>query len=300
MQRGWIAALLVLITGTLQGQVLDNSEGKTFGEDPFFNQQFIQQNKIKTIVGNMSTKELKDRIREGRLEYQYHFDADGKLSDQMMAIHRRDGRVDSTVVSYEYNAANHLTRKRLNDSHGFYSYSYELNDAGQCTKETYFREENIGPSRFEFKLGKQYVISSESYSYGAPSDTMKRKKVYNNYGKAYMREDTYFNTLGYKLMEEVKYIVNGRRSRVFFEYDEKGYVSKRIDQPSLRDTTKTISTFTYDEVGNLLEENIYRNDKHLTIKQYLYDDRMLMKATLTKDVETEVITIVQYEYTFYE
>ncbi len=298
--RSWILVILVFFSVNTSAQILDNSEAKTFGDDPFFNSEFIIQNRIKSIHGILSGKKSLDRIRQGKLEYQYDFDNAGQLTLQLMAMRKQSDRIDSSLICYEYSNSGALTTKRRNDAYGFYSYSYDLNEADQVVKETYYRDENTGVSRFDFQLGKQYVISSESFSYAQPNDTIKRQKVYNNYGKAYMENSTYYNGLGYKLREESRFIVNGRRSRTLYSYDERGRINKKVEYPNIADTATVSHTYSYDEVGNLLEENTYHSGVHKTVRQFLYDENMLMTAMLAKDVSSSYITIIQYTYTFYE
>jgi YD repeat-containing protein len=302
MQRvgEWIVAVLIILSGTAQAQLLDNSEAKTFGEDPFFNRDFIERNKIHSIHGMMSGKKTMDRIREGKVEYHYDFDSSGKLSMQLMAMRRKTGRIDSSIVNYEYSPKGTVTVKRRNDAYGFYSYAYELNDEEQVIKETYCRDENAGPSRFAFEQGKRFIISSESFSYDQPSDTVSVQKVYNNYGKAYMVNSTFHNFLGYKLRDESRFIVNNKRSQVQYQYDIRGRINKKIEYNTVGDTTNVTHAYSYDDVGNLLEENTYHSGIHKSIRQFIYDGNMLMTAMLTKDVETDFISIIQYSYSFFE
>ena len=58
--------------------------------------------------------------------------------------------------------------------------------------------------------------------------------------------------------------------------------------------------FIYDEIGNLMEIKTYENDEYKTSTQFLYDKNMLITAQLTKVIATEFLTIIQYEYSFYE
>lgn len=296
----WSTLLAVSSTHIAHAQILDNNEGNTFGEDPFFNADFIARNKIKQIHGELSTKKERDRIRKGKMEYDYHFEEDGKMEFQLNSMLRTEARTDSSFIHYYYREDGTIETKRLNDTYGFYSYDYETDAEGQVVKETYFRDENVGTSRFNFQLGKQYIISSEAFAYENIGDSIIVKQVFNNYGKAYMEHRKYYNKLGYKTMEESRYIIGNRRSRTTFEYDEKGRISKKIEQHDLRNDKQTITTYLYDDVGNLLEENIYQNDTHVTHREFLYDERMFLSAIISKDVATNIISIVKYTYTFYE
>ena len=281
------------------GQMLDNRECKVFTEDPFFNTQFIAQNKVKSMHGTLSTKKEMDLIRKGYLEYQYTFDRRGRLSSQFSAFGKPSNRIDTIVLSYDYSIDNLVTRRRKNDVHGFFSYDYEYEGANR-SKETYYRDENVGPSKNQFELGRRFIITSESFTYEKFSDKQEKRKFYNNYGRVYKEEITYYNDLGYKVEIESRFIITNKRSNIKFEYDEKGRVSKRTEKYDITKPSNYVSTYAYDEVGNLIEENKYRDGKHVSIEQFLYDGRMLISASVSKDIPTNLITIIKYDYTFYE
>ena len=57
----------------LTAQMLDNSRGEAFTDQPFFNADFIRNNKIQKITGHYSTKASMDYIRENDLIYVYEF-----------------------------------------------------------------------------------------------------------------------------------------------------------------------------------------------------------------------------------
>jgi len=73
--------LLIITTGMCiaVGQMLDNTEGKTFGETPYFNEAFVKRNKIKTLKGYFSTKATMDYIRKSKDVYYYEFNEAGQL-----------------------------------------------------------------------------------------------------------------------------------------------------------------------------------------------------------------------------
>ena len=124
--------------------------------------------------------------------------------------------------------------------------------------------------------------------------------MYNNYGKAYQEEVSYYNDLGFLTEIITRLIVNRKQSRVSFEYDERGLVSKKTDYSNLGGKNELSYTYEYDNLGNLLEINTYRNGEHKEKTEILYDGRMLMEAKLTMDMSTHVISIIKYEYGFYE
>src|SRR5690606_41249173 len=71
-----ICLLLCLNAGA---QVLDNSKGNAFTDKPFFNKNFIRNNKIKTISGRFNYKKSGQAIYTTDFFYVYSFDEEGNL-----------------------------------------------------------------------------------------------------------------------------------------------------------------------------------------------------------------------------
>ena len=194
-----------------------------------------------------------------------------------------------------------LLIKRRNDSYGFYSYNYEYDSTGQTTSEKYCRDENTGPSKHHFELGKQYIIVSESFKNEWLSDLELKKTYYNNYGRPYQEKYTRWNEMGYLVEEETVLLMNSKRNKTKYEYDEKGQVVAKIHSSNITGNSELRYEYLYDEVGNLMESNEYRNGKHITKRTVIYEEKtMLMKAIIVKDVATEYMSIVRYYYEFYD
>jgi antitoxin component YwqK of YwqJK toxin-antitoxin module len=96
-------------------------------------------------------------------------------------------------------------------------------------------------------------------------------------------------------------IMSNKRARTTFKYNERGDVVEKFDMRDLTAPNKTQWwVFKYDKLGNLLEEDIYRNDKHVYHREVLYDEKtMLLKVLITKDMEANYITILKYNYQYY-
>ncbi len=298
--RSVLLLLLVITSVPLWGQMIDNRQCNAFSDDPFFNTDFIRRNKIKYMHGKLSGKAEMRPIRKKGLVQHYAFDEAGKLQMQYTSFFRAGKQKDTTSVYYHYDSLDHMITKRRNDVHGFFSYNYQWDSLGNMTQEKYCRDVNAGPSKDEFKLGKQFEIVSETFSYEKVNERQFKKRFYNSYGKAYKEEISHYNEMGYLTEQVTKLIISSRGSKVTYEYNEKGLVSKKTDYSNLTFDNEISYEYSYDDLGNLIEENIYRNGKHITLRQFLYDGNMLIKAQLTKDIETNFITIIEYECGFYE
>src|SRR5690554_2609325 len=107
-------------------QLLDNSSGKAFTDQPYFNEKIIKKNKIKTISGGFIHYKLGDILRETDYFRQYTFNENGQLIKQLESRQVAKGQ-DTLVSIYEYDEKGNLTAlrqsTRLNSSHVRISYA---------------------------------------------------------------------------------------------------------------------------------------------------------------------------------
>ncbi len=281
-------------------QILEHPEARYFGNDPFFNEDFIRRNEIRTIETNISTKRQMDRVRKSGTEEFYRFDQEGQLITQYESYVHHDSIRDTVFIHYEYTDEGRLARVLRNDLHGFYAYEYAYDSLGRLSKERYLRIENKGPSRYQFEPGREFVIDEESYKYRQPRDTMLVQDFYNSEGRIYRRKIHYRDTLGYLKRVTSRYMITHKQGITRYSYNAQGRVTERMEDPDISDTTKKHYTFAYDSIGNLLEWDIYRNDHKKAHHEYLYrDSTMLLDAEIKKDEETLLITITRFEYGFF-
>lgn len=280
-------------------QILD-AHKTLFGEESFFNNQFIKSNKIKIISGSWSSKKVKDIIRKKDLDFYYEFNEDGTLKQQYSTFVTQKIKEDTSVIAFEYDADNKILVKRKTDSQGFFSYRYTYNDHNNIIKETYYREESNTPTKNQFDLKKAYIITSDSFAYHKANEFQTKKITYNNYRKSYKEEFFYYDSLGYLVEIYSKFIIGNNKSKTTFKYNEKGRLAEKQDTPNLNNNYTKKEVFFYDEIGNLIEIKTYEADIHKTSTQFMYDGKMLLTAQLTKDVASEFITILQFEYVFFE
>jgi hypothetical protein len=280
-------------------QMIDNSQSNAFTDEPFFNTDFIKRNKIKSFTGKVSKKRDLQPIVDQGIEYYYEFDSEGRTT-MILSTFNSFNHKDSLIKTFEYDEKGRITAKRTNDSYGFYSYNYKYDSLGRIIEESYCRDENCGPSRFQFKLGQQFSISTEKYSYIEKSKQESIREYKNYAGNVYQEKIFMKNYLGFLTEEITRITLNGRETKIVYEYDEKGRMSKKTDISEFMGKTEITNAFQYDDFGNLTEEQIYRNEKLTTMRSMIYDKMSgLLTALVAKDMTSEVITIVKYGYEFY-
>ena len=293
-----ILVFFTLIPFIFNAQLLDNSECTVFSDAPFFNKQFIQQNKIKQITGVISTKKSLQVIEQRNLVNTYLFDKEGRLSKQYRSFNGANSK-DTTFITYHYNNSNNIQVQRTSDSYGFFSNNYEFNQEGDVISKAYCRDENLSSNKNKFKLGKQHVIVKETFSYEKTDSTLS-KHTFNSHGKKYQTITSYFNEYGLKHKEEKKLLINKKKSVTIYKFDDKGNVSEKIFFPDFNKTYHTTVKYKYDKLGNIEYIDEYKNETHITHKEILYNkSTMLMKALLIQDIETNYIKIIKYSYQYW-
>jgi len=293
--------LILLMSTVCFGQQIDNRACGAFSDKPFFNVMFMKNNGVKSMNGTISFKKELDIIRKQNLVEVFEFDSAGRQTSSINTFKSVTGIVDTSVVYFEYlDDTDLLTLKRKSDTYGFFSDNYVYDTLGRVIEKTYCRDDNAGKDKFNFELKKQYVIVSEEYKYQQPSDLIVKRLHYNNYKRSFKEEYIKKDFNGYLKEISTKTVIGNRRSKTLFEYDFKGQVSKKIEQLNLDKSNKTTNEYIYDEQGNLIEHNFYKNGVHKTHRKILYNGKtMLMESQLTKNMASKTITITKYTYEFY-
>lgn len=294
-----IIFLVCLFQHSAYTQLLNNSMGEAFTDEPFFNIENIRANKIKQIKGHYSSKKINDQIRPSDLIYVYEFDRSGRLTQKYETV-QVSGGIDTVVTQYEYDATGFLKIKRRTDKTGFYAYVYEYDDSGRVIREEFRRNMNKSQSKVDFLLDKEFLITYETSSYeNYPSQ--EKRTYFNSYNKPFQEKFSYFNEDGYLIEEHEKLKVTSGQKRTIYTYNNKGLLSGLEIVSSIMGTSKVNYIFTYDEHSNLISKEIHRNDEFTTEIQVIYNEKTgLISAILTKQVSTNFITILRMDdYEFY-
>jgi len=286
------------VCGVSNAQIIDNSGCSAFTDLPFFDSLFIRKNKIVSIEGHVSTKADLKVIKKDNRMIKYEFDSLGRLTRQFGSFNT-SGIKDTTFHSYFYDEDENLVLKRTSDSHGFYSYRYTHNAQGDVLSKTYCREENSGPNRYSFELGKEFTIVKETYSY-SKNDSVVTKDVFNNHNRKYQVVKEFYNEFGLLSKVESKYLISKKVSRVDYKYGDLGLViskitTKDVRKPELKDEIR----YKYDEMGNLTYIDVFKKGVHETHQEILYDlSTYSLKALLVQNVADNFITIIKFSTSY--
>ena len=281
------------------GQILGVNQ-PLFSDLPFFNTEFIKANSIKTISGTISSKKVKDIIRTKGLKSYYSFNENGMLKTQYSSI-LSNGKKDTSATFYDYNSEGQIKLKRKSDGDGFYSYSYQYDNKKNINTQTYYRDENKLKSKNKFELKKKYTIKTDSFSHETFGKEQTKKTFYNSYGIKFKIQTNTYDNLGYLTEEYSKFIIGNNKKKLSYEYDEYGRLFKKHIFTNISKEKKLTETYSYDEIGNVLEIQYSKNDVHTSTKQFLYSSKtMLLSAIIIQDITTSFLTIIKYDYTFFD
>lgn len=287
--------LFLFISFSGVAQVLDNSAGQAFTDQPFFNQNFIQSNKIKSIKGKFTYLKHGDKMRETDYFYVYSFNEKGQLVSTF-ETRKDDGTIDTTWNYYSYNDLGKLASytKATETSKAITRFEYDTN--GFLVGEINERQEKDSASGFwkpSLQMNKE-TMKVEDYG-------LQRKRiVYNNYDLPYMEEFSYFNEDGYLLekVERLKMTSNMRTHK--YAYNDKGFLESLATFKKNKDQAAEELQFVYDEYGNLEEKKLFRNGEFITDTEIIYNSKSkLMSSVIIRDVKTNFMMILRfkdYEY----
>ena len=278
-------------------QILDNTQGQTFGEKPYFNEHFVSRNKIKCIKGYYSTKASLDVIRKSKDFYQYEFDENGRLIKEL-----RTQFGDTLVSMYAYDSIGRLKILRKSDNYGFHSYHFSYDERNRITKKEYLRDVSKNGDKYKFDLDRSFIVSEEKFEYQALEGSNYKKRYLNNAGKIYKEELFFFNEFDLLVRQEGRLIMGSGITNVIYTYDEMGRVVEKKMENRMTTSSSSLWKYEYDEHDNLLAEHYYKNDNYLKETQVVYKpETLLLEAFINRETENDFVTILQFKaYEFYD
>ncbi|PHR45101.1 MAG: hypothetical protein COA32_13965 [Fluviicola sp.] len=282
------------------GQLLDNSQGNALSDRPFFNEDLIRENKIKSISGDFTVKKVGDILRDTELGRTYFFNRKGQLVKSLETTQASIG-LDTLVSYFEYNEAGDITAIRTKDHYGFYATIYKYDSLGRVIREEFRRNLNKNNSSFDLEIGKEFVVTYETSSY-QEFDGQQKRTVYNSYGTPYKDVFTYYDEDGL-ITQKVERLqrTSGTKS-TNYSYNEKGLLDTIKVVSSQSGIKKREYVFSYDEWNNLIKKEYYKNGEYITEERVLYDEEtMMINYIMTQEVSTGYIMVLELsKYEFYD
>jgi hypothetical protein len=276
-----ILSFLIIILGsffTANTQIIDNSEGQAFGQNPFFNSDFVSKNKIKKLKGFFSVTSPTTPVIQTGLYCVYEFDEQGRLS-HTIETYQGTNSTDSLENFYFYNEKNQLIQHRKKEYNGYTAIVNELDEKGRIIKQIYKRD--ILNSKNE--LVESFLINEETMKYKL-IDSTEICTIYNNYNLPYLEKTIKYNSNGYLVENSERSITTNGFYKVTYSYNERGWLESKKKFVNSSSEPVEEWRYQYDTFGNIKnifsysfgelveEKEIYYNDKTLILSNILFID----------------------------
>lgn len=277
--------------GSSQGQILNPPEGQEFKFHQKFNPEFIKLNKIERIRCDIDSKKDGDRIRNTFKSNVYDFYPDGRLKMTSQINHKLK---DTLINHYKY-AGGRLECEVKNDAAGMFSYCYVYNSDGKPTQVKYGRSKRHRSLTASTNPELVSEITSETYEHKAYENQI-HSTLYNNSSRPYQKEIRYYDPHGYLEKYLKTFVMSSAVYEEEYRYNERGW----LDSLVVTDNGKVVrKTFEYDDVGNLLIEDIYSKSELVKHREFVYNaENMFLRAELTREEQLSQIIITEFTYTF--
>ncbi len=289
-----IILLFLIVTFGAEAQVLLIQPGTDDPGKLCFNPQFIARNRIASMVGEQSVKRDNRPMLARSEKHVYRFDELGRTIYANHSFGQPGTGRDTASTLFTFDEKGDLVRRLRNDLSGYFGYDVVRDERGRPVRETFTRIENLSTDRYELEPGTITEISDEHFQYETVNDTVLKRIYINSLGLPYREQLHTSDRLGYLRSIEDRYLVNNRRSRISFAYDEKGRLAERIEQPDLARPRVIRRTWKYDPAGNVTDGALFHDERQINRDEYLYDESGMLKARLTLDIETNNIDVLKF------
>lgn len=282
----------LLVTAQSYAQMLDNRGGLAFTDEPFFNEDFIRENKVKRFEGYFVYKKSGQLMQETDYKYVFEFDRQGHLISSYET--KPAGKdIDTIWNLYAYNEAGLLTVHRKTEEDGFNSHHYTYDEQGrQITMENTrdYRDSSSNGIARSLAFNKE---RKEYFDYGGQL----KCTHYNSENLPYLDEFWTYNELGYLVerMERIK--MTSTVYTYMYEYNEKGKLAAIRKKSNLQETYIEELVFSYDELDNVKEKHLYRDGEFTTDYQFIYNSQSkLLSSVIIRQVSTGFMTIIRFKH----
>ncbi len=272
-------------------QLINPPSGKEFQLEQKFNPTFIAANKIKEIRCSKESKKDGEKIRSTQKIVVYQFEPSGQLS----LISEIDFRLSDTAVTVYTYAGNRLQCEVKNDAAGMYSYCYTYGADGLPQSRNYGRTER-SKNLMGIGLPSQITnVAAETYTHVRYEGQL-HTTLHNSSGRPYIKEIRYYDENNYLSKYTQSYIMSSDRMDESYKYNLHGWLSER----NTGSTQDDRNTYTYDQFGNMLEEEYFKSNTRVYRKEYVYEGKnMLLRAELQRDEAAQTILITNYGYKYW-
>ena len=291
--------LFILFGINGDAQLLNNKESDIFKWGPLFNHDFVRKNKIKSINCKVLTKKINDIIRKPQRGQSFYFTPEGHLKTAVSQYQIGTYNMDTTAVMYNYDDEGQVIIQRTHNDNFFYLRYFERDPNGRIIKTIHLQDHNEKIWYTDLS-NKESLFNTETLVHTKLNNREWLTKVYNNEGKVYKEIKTSFDAWDHKNAEVEVFTFNNQQTKTTYEYNMRRQLIKKNVVTNIKSKKNQTFIFEFNGDGNIVKEDYYEEGKHTFIKEYLYNDKNLLKASIQKDIHNEFMTIIKYHYGYYQ
>ena len=292
-------SFIIGLTFHANGQLINNTLGKVFEEQPFFNQKEIKLKKVKEIHCTYFQKKTGDIMRDLNKTSVYKFNEKGYLST-IFEIQSPGSDSDTSYFQYIYSTKGLLKTLRKNNYEGFTSTNYSYDSIGQVIKEEYYRDLVLNRNLENPIFKQDSLVDFETIRYKTYPN-QKKKIVYNSYGNPYLDFITYTNAKGQIIEIAKKLKMTSELNETKYYYNANNQVDSLVKFTSLSPKETESIYFKYDSKNNIIDKKTYINKKLIYRTEYLYNAKTgVLSSIIKQEVANNLLSIIRFETIYYE
>lgn len=282
MTRNVIFTLTILmIQQSVFAQQFANDIPALLNQFPFFNSTMMKGKKVKQISTQVMYKSPNKKIIFSSESATFTFDFNGNV--EKWSRTNKSGISSSTT--YYFSKTGALATEHITSTNSSVLKSYQYNEQGLITEI----------QLADAKTAK--TIQEDKFKYEFFTDYQYKKYWLNNEGLTYKYTLVDLDNKGRKKEERTRYIRGTSRETIYYTYTNNWLTlySDNVKEHSRRETKYLLE---YDQNGDLLIMNEYKDGALITHYEYLYEDGLLI-AILQKNINSQRIKITKVKYLFY-
>ena len=283
MNRLFITYSFLMVFLTLaQGQLLLNRSSQQIEDELLFNRSFLLHNNIKSISAEYMVKKDWQGLSNFGDKVQYRFDESGNL------VYKKEASLiankwETTEFSYLYDRDNKLIEESSRRKEGYWVKEYKYSNVSGNVIEVVNYLVGVEPEN-----NKRVELNRQVFKWETLNDSTIQKSIANNYGLPYLVITYQYDSAGkYMKSEKHHFVVTGEKKEIVYSYNKFGWLE------SVNSGGK-ISSFLYDEYGNVIEVSQMEGGRQVKHVEYLYKVNGLLEAQLKTENESSTIHILKY------
>lgn len=281
-------------------QILENPKGQALTKRPFFEKDFIQRNKIKSITGQFIYYQLGHSPVETKDFRTFVFNKQGQLIKRIEA--QQYFKQDTAVFVYRYNNDGKLRLFGRYDAYGAYAYTYSFNKDGWPTTTKFYQSSSARFSdSIPLSIDKMELIYTENSDY-IDYDHQRIQTIYNSANAPYKKVFYYLDDEGRVIGETERLIRTKDEKITTYSYNDEGLIDSLSVRTLGNKQPNKLFVFHYDKDDNLLDRLEYVGGKYTYQTQVVYDPKgFFITNFIRQNMATnfmEILEVNSYKHFF--